>query len=261
MTRTRGEPDRRELPAYGAGSVEVPWVIGVFDEVVDRPTEWSGHSHPTHELLWNERGASSATVGRRTWTITPRLGLWMPAGTLHSARAAAGTWYRATHFSTPVVRAIADVPVVVEITPLLRLLLRRLEEPGLRADSRRITEVMVVDVLAPSPRQISVVVPGSELLRPLVTAIRANPGDRRSLADWAAELGVSARTITRAFRAETGTGFTGWVSAVRAESAVALLAAGEEIEDVAAEVGYSSVSAFGAALRKATGLTPGAFRR
>ncbi|MFD0658639.1 helix-turn-helix transcriptional regulator [Thermocatellispora tengchongensis] len=102
--------------------------------------------------------------------------------------------------------------------------------------------------------------PASDLLRPIADALRENPGDPRTLTDWASHLGVSARTITRAFNAETGTSFARWVAAVRAQHAVALLARGWEVEAVAEEVGYRSASAFGAAFRRTTGLTPGAFR-
>lgn len=90
--------------------------------------------------------------------------------------------------------------------------------------------------------------------------MRRNPGDGRTLSRWAAELGVSARTLTRAFNAETGTSFARWVAGVRAQHAVELLSRGWAVEIVAEEVGYRSASAFGAAFRRTTGLTPGAFR-
>ncbi|GAA3116685.1 hypothetical protein GCM10020001_040500 [Nonomuraea salmonea] len=71
---------------------------------------------------------------------------------------------------------------------------------------------------------------------------------------------MSARTISRAFNAETGTSFARWVAAVRAQHAVELLTRGWPVEVVAERVGYRSASAFGAAFRRTTGLTPGAFR-
>ncbi|MGW3342121.1 helix-turn-helix transcriptional regulator [Nonomuraea rubra] len=71
---------------------------------------------------------------------------------------------------------------------------------------------------------------------------------------------MSARTISRAFNAETGTSFARWVAAVRAQHAVGLLTRGWKVDVVAEEVGYRSASAFGSAFRRTTGLTPGAFR-
>lgn len=230
-----------------------------MDELVHQDTSWGDHSHPTNELLWNRHGASRVTVGARTWTITPHLGVWMPAGTVHSGFAAAGTWYRTTHFGVRTSPAMSAGPAAVEITDLLRLLLQRVAEPGLAARSRSTTEAMVLDVMRPSDREITVHRPESALLAPVVTAIEADPADQRTLADWAAELGVSTRTVARAFSQETGLGFTRWVASVRAHHAVVGLAAGEDVEVVAESVGYRSVSAFGAAFRRTTGVTPGWF--
>ena len=152
-TRTAERPgiDRRTLPAYAAGETAMPFVITGMDELVDRDTEWEPHSHPTHELLWNRRGASSATIGSRTWTITPSVGLWIPAGMMHSARAAAGTWYRTAHVDVRTASPLPTEPVAVEVTPLLTLVLERLVDTALTADSRDLTERMVFDLLEPSP--------------------------------------------------------------------------------------------------------------
>ncbi len=119
---------------------------------------------------------------------------------------------------------------------------------------------MVLDVLRPSPRALLVQLPTSPLLRPIVDVVRADPADQRTLAGWATALGCSTRTLTRAFRAETGTSFARWVASVRAQHAVRLLALGFEVEVVAEAVGYRSASAFGAAFRRTTGMTPGRFR-
>lgn len=252
--------ETRALPVYAAGAIDVPFVISGMDELVSRDTRFAAHSHPTHELLWNERGASSATVGTRTWTITPTVGLWMPAGLLHSGITPAGTWYRTAQFGIDSAPALAERPVSIEITPLLRLLLDRLADDTLADSSRALTESLVIDVLAPSAQELLVQVPGSMLLQPIVEAIDADPGDPRSLADWADALGVSPRTITRAFRSETGLSFGRWVAAVRAQRAAILLGNGLELGEVAEQMGYHSVSAFGAAFRRVMGATPGTFR-
>lgn len=250
----------RELPTLAAGEVDVPFVIQGYEEVVTADTAWNEHSHPWHELLWNEHGASTAVVGAQVWCITPTLGLWMPAGQLHSASAVAGTSYRAHFFRHGTRSALSDEPVAVEITPLLRLLLERLEEQELPSRSRTVTETMVLDVLRPSPRALLVQLPTSALLRPIVDVVRADPSNQRTLSGWAAVLGCSARTLTRAFRAETGTSFARWVASVRAQHAVQLLSLGFEVDVVADAVGYRSASAFGVAFRRTTGMTPGRFR-
>lgn len=255
-----GAVDNRRLPLYAAGEIDVPFVVHGTDEVISRDTYWEEHSHPTHELLWNQRGASSATTGTRVWTITPSVGLWIPAGTPHSGWTPAGTWHHAAHFSIHAAPAIADTTVAVEITPLLRLLLDRLNTEGLAPDSRAKTEAVVLDLLAPAPVELLLKFPESPLLAPIVAAVRADPADDTTLAAWASRLDVSTRTITRAFRAQTGLGFSQWVAAARVQHAITLLSGGEEIEEVAERVGYHSASAFGTVFRRVTGMSPGRFR-
>ncbi|MFN3601944.1 MAG: helix-turn-helix domain-containing protein [Dietzia sp.] len=259
-TTRRGEVETRTLPVHAAGDAVMPFVITGMDELVARDTEWDPHSHPTHELLWNRSGASTATIGSRTWSITPFVGLWIPAGVLHSAAAPAGTWYRTAHVDTRTSSPLPGEPVAVEVTPLLTLLLERLVDHTLGTRSRELTEQMVFDLLEPSPHALLVQRPDAELLRPIVAALETNPGDDRSLTEWAARLGVSERTVTRAFRTETGLSFGAWQAAFRAQHASVLLGTGMPVDEVAERVGYRSASAFGAAFRRTTGLTPGQFR-
>lgn len=252
--------DSRRLPSYAAGEIEVPFVVMGSAEIIPRDTFWEEHSHPTHELLWNQRGASSATIGTRVWTITPTVGLWLPAGTRHSGWTPAGTWHRAAQFGVHAVPSISDGPVAMEVTPLLRLLLDRLDADGLTPDERSRTEAMVLDILAPARHELILHIPESPLLAPIVAAVREDPADTTTLAVWAARLGVSTRTVTRAFRSETGLGFSQWLTTARVQHAVTMLARGDEIDEVAVCVGYHSASAFGAAFRRVTGVSPGRFR-
>lgn len=252
--------DRRQLPRYAAGSIDVPFVIAGAAESVTEDTHWEAHSHPTHELLWNDRGASSASVGNRTWTITPSVGLWIPAGTTHWGWMPSGTRYRAAHFSIRRTNALADRPVAVDMSPLLRLLFDRLSVTDLAARSREVTEDMVLDLLAPSEHELLLRIPTSAVLAPVVATLESDPADATSLAQWAARLQISSRTLTRLFRSETGLDFTRWVATFRTQQAIAMLGRGMPIDDVASRVGFRSVSAFGAAFRRVTGMSPGRFR-
>ncbi len=250
----------RRLPVYAAGAIDVPFVISGMLESITRDTVWAEHSHPTHELVWTTRGASSVSVGAKRWTIAPAVGLWIPAGVLHSGLTPAGTLHYAAQFSIATVPAIADVPVAVDVDPLLSMLLERLCSDDLTASSRAVTEAMVLDVLAPSPHEIALSLPTSPLLQPIVDRLEADPSDTTTLTTWAARLGVSSRTLARAFATETGLGFTRWVSTLRVQRAIPLLCRGERIEDVAWCVGFHSQSAFGSAFRRVTGMSPGQYR-
>lgn len=252
---------RRVLPRHAAGDVEVPYTILAGHETIEADTFWAEHSHPTHELLWNQRGASTARIGRRVHTISPGLGLWIPAGVPHSGFTPAGVQHLAAQFSITQVDPPSSRPVAVEITPLLRLLLERSRTEDLTPPARERTDAVILDLLAPSPRELMLTVPDHPLLAPVVAALMADTSDPTTLEEWARRIGVSSRTLARAFEASTGVGFRTWVATARAHHAVALLAEGQRVEDVAVQVGFRSASAFTAAFRRVTGVTPGEFRQ
>ena len=94
-------------------------------------------------------------------------------------------------------------------------------------------------------------------LRRVTDALLADPADPRGLDAFAATAGASARTLARLFRAETGMSFQAWRRHLRLTEALALLSQGVPPARVAANVGYSSGPAFGAAFRAAFEITPG----
>ena len=244
---------------YEAGAVPLPVLAFGRDELLQYDTYWGVHSHPTHELLWNEVGSGVAQVGSRLWTVAGGVGLWIPAGTPHSGSAPAGSRQRVVHFSVEA-PALASEPVSVELTPLLGLLVDRLITAELSEESRQLTERMILDVMRPSSRELVLDIPASSLVRPIVDTLRDNPADQTTLAVWARRLCVSTKTVTRTFEAETGLGFSRWVVTAKVKQAVKLLGADMEIAEVAEKVGYRSVSAFITAFRRVAGLTPGQFR-
>lgn len=252
-------PSVRRLPVYVAGDITLPVRVFGNDERIAEDTIWTEHAHPTHELLWHESGVGSVTIGARTWTLAPSVGLWIPAGTLHSGWTPAGVWQRAAHLSVSTT-ALADTAVAVEITPLLRLLLDRLISVSLSPASYSSTEAMILDVLQPSDHDLLLYRPQNPLLAPILAAFESDPADSTSLTAWADKLGVSTRTITRAFETETGLTFSRWIATAKAQHALERMGQGMTIDEVAGEVGYRSASAFTTAFRRVTGTTPGQFR-
>jgi AraC-like DNA-binding protein len=74
-------------------------------------------------------------------------------------------------------------------------------------------------------------------------------------------VGASGRTLAREFVAEAGVPFGRWRTLLRLQAALPLLAAGQPVSRVAGRVGYENPSAFVAAFRRQTGLTPAAYFR
>ena len=97
----------------------------------------------------------------------------------------------------------------------------------------------------------------SPLALRVADALAADPADTPRIRDLAAELGVSARTLERAFIADAGLAVGEWRQRMRICRSIALLAGGGTVKDVALEAGYSTPSAFVAVFKKYAGTTPG----
>jgi AraC-like DNA-binding protein len=91
-------------------------------------------------------------------------------------------------------------------------------------------------------------------------ALSSNPGDARTLEQWAARVGASARTLTRLFLKETNMSFRYWRDQYRALAALPELTNGAAITTLALEFGYETAGAFAAMFRRVMGVTPRQYR-
>jgi AraC-like DNA-binding protein len=98
--------------------------------------------------------------------------------------------------------------------------------------------------------------PKDKRLCRLHDALIKNPGDNCSLEGWAKIVGASSRTLARLFLEEYGTSFINWRQQVRVLAALPMLGAGDQVINVAMELGYETPSAFTAMFRRVTGVLP-----
>jgi AraC family transcriptional regulator len=99
-------------------------------------------------------------------------------------------------------------------------------------------------------------------LRRAFQRLRSNSGADVSLAALASDAGLSRFHFCRAFKESTGLSPHAWLRQHRLEQAMKTLRdTDESIVSVAAELGYTSQSAFAAAFRRLTGETPSDWRR
>jgi AraC-like DNA-binding protein len=152
---------------------------------------------------------------------------------------------------------------VVEVTPLLRELLVYCASLG-KLDVRIPHEArlagLVLDLLTTSPTMpLSLPMPRDARALRVADSVRADPASAVGTDDLSRSAGASPRTIERLFALETGMTFGRWRQQARLLSALALLAEGAPVTQVALDVGYASPSAFIAMFKSALGTTPSRF--
>lgn len=193
-----------------------PFAISAGLRVPRVPTEWAPHSHPLHELVWVRGGTLTSRVEDRVFTVFEGHGLWAPAGVVHGGRATAGAQFHNAFFAPDRTPFAFGEPEAIAMTPLLESLLTHLFRTDLDAPARAWAESVVFDVIQPSGHRFALQLPGDPRIDAIAEALLDDPADSASLEEWARRLGISDRTITRAFRQATGLSFADQFPRMRA---------------------------------------------
>ena len=241
-------------------------------------TQVRPHSHPWAQVAISTTGVLRLTVPRGTYIVPPSRALWLPPGVEHAVTMVEDADLRTLYFYQPPGRcgpAVARAQEepwrqcrVLEVSELLRAVVREMPTdpddgapppPELLHRERHLSALILDELRRASSVRLGVDLPRDKRLRHLCEAVLADPTRHDTLADWARDTGASPRTVARLFRQELGSTFTQWRQQVILARAVALAAGRKPINQIAAELGYNSPSAFSAMVRRAVGLAPGRF--
>lgn len=214
----------------------------------------------THQMIWPLTGIAIVETGAHRWFLSPALGLWICSGTAHTLECPRQASLYQLEASPETCPIAWTSPTAVAINSFLRETILRLADPHLTGAERARTEAVFYDVLRPMAADgVSLPSPTDARLQQITTTLLADPADDRDLAEWGRHVGAGVRTLTRLFSIETGMSFVQWRTQARISAALAALADGHTIAEVARIVGYSTTSSFAHAFRRHTGSTPSAY--
>ena len=206
-------------------------------------------------------GALSTQNKFGTGVVPAGCGAWIPALARHSVEALPAALTRTLY-----IRGARDVRggATLELSPLLRAIADHICRLDVLRDddaaAKRLFAVLIDQVA--HQRELPLFIPAlnTPLTQRVAQALGSDPSDTPRIRDLAAELAVSDRTIERAFLADAGLTLGEWRQRSRISRAIALLAGGDDVKDVALEVGYATPSAFVTAFKRYVGVTPGRAR-
>lgn len=227
---------------------------------LDSGTRLTTHAHPQHQLTWVPDGVLTVETADSRWIVQRTRGLWVPGGVPHAVTPSPAGRMLSLYFEPPRCPIDWSAPTVVDATGLTGPLLTYLAELGDQNDRRAHALTVLWDVLQPmAVTMIPTTLPADPYALRVALEIRRDPAQDKGLEAWGSLVGVSARTLTRRFRAETGVSFESWRTFERLNKALPLLAANQTVAAVARAVGYGTASAFIAAFKREIGTTPAAY--
>lgn len=224
-------------------------------------TVFDWHVHEDHQLAWAAIGVLTVLTEGTTWVLPPSRALWIPAGVPHETAASGRATMRSVYVPPAMSPVTWDAPTVVAASPLLAEVIGYLSAER-TATQREHAEALLSDLLTPLPvttLNVPFPDPADPVAGPVARKLEGNPADQKTLAEWGRAVGASERTLARAFVTTTGLTFGRWRTLLRLQTALPLLANGEVVSRIAARVGYGTPSAFIAAFRRETGVTPAAY--
>lgn len=258
-------PDRQPIQAPGHGQPgqgqpgqREPAVIVCNFPMAGTVFDW--HVHSGHQLAWAPQGVLTVAAIAATYVLPPTRALWIPAGLAHQTLSTGKATMRTLYIRPELCPITWSAPTPVAVSALLAELIGYLDG-GWRVQAHRAhAEALLVDLLSPVPMAtIDLPMPDDQRALEVAGALAADPADQRTLGEWGRGVGASERTLARAFAAGTGMSFGRWRTLLRLRASLPELAAGKAIGTVARHVGYETASAFVAAFRRETGLTPGSY--
>ncbi|NVK44538.1 MAG: helix-turn-helix transcriptional regulator [Oceanospirillaceae bacterium] len=223
------------------------------------------HSHSRGEFVYSFSGVLEIRIGGRHYLAPSQYGFWLPPDIEHQGLTRTETCHCSLYVAPELCAAMPDSPCALTVSPLVRAILEQLHaqsaEPEISAEDQRLLQVLL-DQLGRA-ECVGSYLPGSDdaLLGPVLRALEANPGDNRSQAELARSVHTTERTLLRRCQRELGMSLAEWRQRLRVVRAMPRLEAGDTVENIAHDSGYSTASAFIAMFRRLTGMTPDGYRR
>lgn len=259
--RLRVAAIHEEKFTFAASNPHEPLIVAIYETQAEH-RDLGTHSHPRGQLSGLRRGLLTIGTDAGAWVVPAEHAVWLPPHQPHYGytHGAIDGW--TCYIAEAACAKLPTRPCTIKASGLLReAVIRASAWKGYDMDEAQGRVAMIIlDELRAAPIEpFNLPMPSDARLVLIARALLQNPGDRRGMDAWAEWAGVSERTLSRRFVAETGYSFTGWRQRARLMRALEMLAEGTPVTIVAVDLGYDSVSAFIALFKRMLGTTPTAY--
>jgi len=227
--------------------------------------EMDAHSHRWGQLIYAATGTMRVIADDALWLVPQGRALWAPPDVTHAITMRGSVAMRTIYIPPERASTLPPQTQSIEVDALLRELILHIAPMRLVRDDIKEHErlaTLFLDRLARAGRSMFMVpMPRDTSLRVFAERLRDDPSRDASLPALARAAGMSARTLQRRFREETGLRFVEWRQRLKLMHTITMLGTGASVTEAGAGAGYANTSAFIAAFRAHLGETPKAFVR
>tara|TARA_B110000037_G_scaffold61777_1_gene75628 strand:- start:663 stop:1472 length:810 start_codon:yes stop_codon:yes gene_type:complete len=206
------------------------------------------HSHEYNQLICTDSGLVRISTTFGSWSVPPQRAVWIPSGTIHDVLVIGATEMRTVCIFPNAAPWLSPKCMVIEVSNLLRALFNEISriELGypLGGKSARLVDVLLDQLDFKPLSMLHLPLPSDKRILLISDTLLSDPSDRRTLNEWSNIAGASSRTLSRLFKKETGMSFRDWRLQLHMHEALAKLATGERVTEIAFHLGYNSPSSF-----------------
>jgi AraC-like DNA-binding protein/mannose-6-phosphate isomerase-like protein (cupin superfamily) len=262
MTRTR----HIEAPIDHSERAEGPDLIAIRGDASmagdfrlgTREVDW--HHHLRGQVFCVESGLVHVRTTHGSWLLPPQRAGWIPPSERHKVSISGVTGGWSLLISPKACRTLPRHPCVMGLNDLMLALVRRAvawsDQPVLATAQKRMLAVLLEEIRHAPHEPLHLPMPSDRRLLRIAQAILKHPHDARTIEQWAHWAGLSVRTLSRLFLAETALSFAQWRQQARLTLALEMLANNVPVAEIADALGYATPSNFIAMFRRSFGDTP-----
>lgn len=233
-------------------------------DLVAADGHYAPHFHHQDQLAWAQGGEMRVRIDEEQWHVSATEFVWIPANAVHELWVE-GAETLLSFYLGPELRPTGRrwrQPLVLPVQEVAGAVFRHLCATPQPLARRQHGWALVRDILEnTAASDTALVVPKHPGAQVVARMLMTEPADSRSLLDWSEHVGVSSRTLSRSFQADTGLTFSQWRTRARMYRAARLLSEGESVGDVALRVGYVTATGFIKAYLQVFNSTPAAHTR
>ncbi|WP_374834595.1 AraC family transcriptional regulator [Paenochrobactrum pullorum] len=218
------------------------------------------HHHRRGQLMSAISGLIVLTTPTGTWVMPPQRGMWIPPCATHNVRMVGTVTMQSLYIEPDAIPDMPDMCQVVSISPFVRELINEALDLPVDYETHgrvgTLMQLLLYEVAQLPPLPLSLPYPNHTMLATRCRTFTLAPNIHETIDEWCGTLGMSRRTFTRLFRRETSMSFKAWCLQACLLSAIPRLASGEQVTNVALDLGYENPAAFTLMFKRAFGSPP-----